>query len=121
MLANLKWVRIGSREIGTPRPAHMIACLRNKGEDYLDFKLTTIMAHGRRGGGTQPADKGVHAFAWLATYTADELGRASSRKEAGEQMKQIANGIVSTTKDLTGERLRSAARPDASGARRPTR
>ena len=102
----------------------MITRLRNKLEDYLDFKFDDY--HGARRTDAEAAELSrrikefMRSLGWR-TYTADELSRASSRKEAGEQMKQIANGIVSATKDVTGERLRSAGRPDASGAQRPTR
>jgi hypothetical protein len=77
MLMHLEWVRIGAREIGLfDGLHHMIARLRNKGEDYLDFrsgyyscgKLTDaeVAEH------TQRLKEFMRSLGWR-TYTADEL------------------------------------------------
>jgi hypothetical protein len=77
MLAHLEWMRIGAREVGWFESLHdMIACLRNKGEDYLDYKLADYQVT------LTDAEKATHArrmneimrsLGWR-TYTADELG-----------------------------------------------
>jgi len=77
MLTNLEWVPIGAREIGLfDSPHRMIACLRNKGEDYLDFKFggypkvkltePEVEEHRRR------LKEFMRSLGWR-TYTADEL------------------------------------------------
>ncbi|GMP03641.1 hypothetical protein TM239_35770 [Bradyrhizobium sp. TM239] len=84
MLAHLEWMQIGAHEIGLFEGLHdMFACLRNKGEDYLDFKF-----------GDYPGDAPTKAMAakhvlrmkemmrslgWR-TYTADEL-QARTRED----------------------------------------
>jgi len=77
MLAHLDWMRIGARENGLFEGLHgMFACLRNKGEDYLDFKFGEYP-----GGPPTKAEAVTHvlrmkeimrALGWR-TYTADEL------------------------------------------------
>jgi hypothetical protein len=77
MLAHLEWMRIGAREIGLFEGLHhMFACLRNKGEDYLDFKFGDYP-----GSAPSKAEAAEHALrmkeimrslGWR-TYTADEL------------------------------------------------
>ncbi|WP_334535613.1 hypothetical protein [Bradyrhizobium sp. AZCC 2230] len=77
MLAHLDWMRIGAREIGLLEGLHdMFACLRNKGEDYLDFKFGEYP-----GGAPTKAEAAKHvlrmkeimrSLGWR-TYTADEL------------------------------------------------
>jgi hypothetical protein len=77
MLAQLEWVRIGAHEIGLfDAVHHMIAALRNKGEDDFDFKfggypavrLTDVetAAHARR------LQEIMRSLGWR-TYTGDEL------------------------------------------------
>jgi len=83
MLAHLEWMRIGARETGWFESLHdMIACLRNKGEDYLDYKLADYQVT------LTDAEKATHArrmneimrsLGWR-TYTADEL-RARMRED----------------------------------------
>ncbi|MEH2530389.1 hypothetical protein V1277_003238 [Bradyrhizobium sp. AZCC 1588] len=76
MLANLEWMRIGSREIGMFERLHgMIACLRNKGEDYLDYKLGYALP---RPTDTEVAEnmrrmKEIMRTLGWRTYTPDEL------------------------------------------------
>jgi hypothetical protein len=77
MLGQLEWMRIGARETGWFDSLHdMIASLRNKGEDYLDYKLggysVTLtdaekVAHARR------MNQIMRSLGWR-TYTVDELG-----------------------------------------------
>jgi hypothetical protein len=77
VLAHLEWMRIGSREIGLFEGLHdMFACLRNKGEDYLDFKFGEYP-----GVAPTKAEAAQHllrmkemmrSLGWR-TYTADEL------------------------------------------------
>ena len=76
MLANLEWMRIGTREIGMFEGLHdMIACLRNKGEDYLDYKLGYALP---RPTDTEIAERMLRmkeimrTLGWR-TYTPDEL------------------------------------------------
>ena len=97
MLQNLEWLRIGARETGWCSSVHgMIAGLRNKGEDYLDYKL----GYGIR---LTDAEQAAHAqrmkdimrsLGWR-TYTADELAamvrdafraRVERRLEAWRQL-----------------------------------
>lgn len=77
MLAHLEWMRTGTREIGLFEGLHhMFACLRNKGEDYLDFKFGDYP-----GVAPTKAEAAQHvlrmkemmrSLGWR-TYTADEL------------------------------------------------
>jgi hypothetical protein len=83
MLMHLEWMRIGARETGWIHGLHgMIADLRNKGEDYLDFKFNDypgtlteaeMAKHGRR------MREIMRSLGWR-TYTADEL-RARMRED----------------------------------------
>jgi hypothetical protein len=77
MLEHLEWMRIGGREIGLFEGLHhMFACLRNKGEDYLDFKFGDYP--GRAPTKIEAAEHAVRlgdmlrSLGWR-TYTADEL------------------------------------------------
>jgi hypothetical protein len=76
MLAQLEWVRIGAREIGECYGLHdMIASLRNKGEDYLDYKFGTAsikMSDAERATHAQRMNEIMRSLGWR-TYTADEL------------------------------------------------
>ena len=77
MLAHLEWMRIGAREIGLFEGLHhMFACLRNKGEDYLDFKFGDYPGSApTRAEAAQHAlrmKEMMRALGWR-TYTADEL------------------------------------------------
>jgi hypothetical protein len=78
MLANLEWMRIGAHEMGQFNCLHdMTASLRNKGEDYFDFKFggyppvrlapAEAAAHRRR------MTALMRSLGWR-TYTEDELG-----------------------------------------------
>lgn len=76
MLLHLDWMRIGSREIGTfDSLHHMIACLRNKGEDYLDYKFGDYpvkLTDAERIVYIQRMRGIMRSLGWR-TYTADEL------------------------------------------------
>jgi hypothetical protein len=91
MLMHLEWVRVGAHEVGWfDHLHHMFACLRNKGEDGLDFKfgdyrcgkLTDVEAaeHSRR-------LKGIMRSLGWRTYTADEL-RAKMREDFRSRVKR---------------------------------
>jgi hypothetical protein len=83
MLAHLEWTKIGAHEIGMFEGLHdMIACLRNKGEDYLDYKLgyyavTPTDAEAAEHSSRMNAI--MRSLGWR-TYTADEL-RARMRED----------------------------------------
>ncbi|WP_456684496.1 hypothetical protein [Bradyrhizobium sp. P5_C11_2] len=76
MLMHLDWMRIGTREIGTfDSLHHMIACLRNKGEDYLDYKFgdyPVTLTDTERTEHTQRMREIMRSLGWRS-YTADEL------------------------------------------------
>jgi hypothetical protein len=98
MLQNLEWMRIGARETGClcSNVHGMIADLRNKGEDYLDYKLGYAVrltdaeqaAHARR------MKDIMRSLGWR-THTADEIAamvrdafraRVERRLDAWRQM-----------------------------------
>ncbi|MCJ9730400.1 hypothetical protein [Bradyrhizobium sp. PRIMUS42] len=76
MLMHLDWIRTGTREAGTfDSLHHMIACLRNKGEDYLDYKFgdyPVTLTDSERIAHTERMREIMHSLGWR-TYTADEL------------------------------------------------
>lgn len=76
MLMHLDWMRIDTREICTfDSLHHMIACLRNKGEDYLDYKFgdyPVTLTDAERTEHMQRMRDIMRSLGWR-TYTADEL------------------------------------------------
>jgi hypothetical protein len=97
MLQNFEWLRIGARETGRCDSVHgMIPGLRNKGEDYLDYKLgyAVRLTDAEQAACAQRMKDIMRSLGWR-TYTADELeamvrdafrARVERRLEAWRQM-----------------------------------
>jgi hypothetical protein len=83
MLMHLEWVQIGAHEIGLfDSLHHMIASLRNKGEDYLDFKLgydLVKVTDAEAAEYTRRMKELMRSLGWR-TYTVDEL-KARTRQD----------------------------------------
>jgi hypothetical protein len=119
MLAHLEWMRTGTREIGLFEGLHhMFACLRNKGEDYLDFKFGDYP-----GVAPTKAEAAQHvlrmkemmrSLGWR-TYTADELqARVREDFRAGSNVASKHGGSLTRTKRGRPAAMMCSQRPRSS-------